>query len=50
MDAVNLYICYELEWWLRDLDTVFTLGNCLFGSAKLTKNADQENTNAAAMV
>ena len=27
---------------MRDLDTDFTLGNCLFGSAKLTKNADPD--------
>ena len=24
----------------KDLDTDFTLGSCLFGSVKLTKNAD----------
>ena len=40
MDAVNLYICYTLDQWSRDLDTDVTLGNCLFGSVKLTKNAD----------
>ena len=35
LDAVNLYICYEL-----DLGIDFTLSNCLFGFGKLTKNAD----------
>ena len=42
MDAVNLFICYELDRWSRDLCTDFSLGNCLFGSAKLTKNADPD--------
>ena len=27
LDAVNLYICYTLDRWSRDLDTDFTLGN-----------------------
>ena len=35
---MNLYISYTLDWWSRDLNTDFTLGNCLFGSVKLTKN------------
>ena len=42
MDATNLYICYELDWWSRDIDTDFTLGNCLFESVKVTKNADPD--------
>ena len=37
---VNLYIYYTLNQWSRDLNTDFTLGNCLFGCVKLTKNAD----------
>lgn len=37
---VNLYIAYELDKWWRYLNTNFTLGNCLFGIAKLTRNAD----------
>ena len=40
LGPVNLYICYTLDRWSKDLDTDFTLGNCLFGSVKLTKNAD----------
>ena len=40
LSVVNLYICYTLDRWSRDLDTDFTLGNCLFGSVKLTKNSD----------
>ena len=38
--VINLYISYTLGHQLRNLNTDFTLGNCLFGSAKLTKNAD----------
>ena len=38
--AINLYISYTLNPQLRNLNTEFTLGNCLFGSVKLTKNAD----------
>ena len=41
-DVVNLYICYTLDWCSRDLDTDFALGNCLFRSVKLTKNADPD--------
>ena len=37
---INLF--YTQERWSRDLDTDFTLHNCLFGSVKLTKNADQD--------
>ena len=36
-----LYISYELDT-SKDLDTNFTLGNCLFGAIKLTKNADPD--------
>ena len=40
LHAVISYICYTLDRWSRDLDTDFKLGNCLFGSVKLSKNAD----------
>ena len=33
---------YTLGPQLRNLNTDFTLGNCLFGSVKLTKNADPD--------
>ena len=36
----NLYIASELNKWWRYLNTNFTLGNCFFGIAKLTRNAD----------
>ena len=43
--VINLYISHTLTPWLKNLNIVFTLDNCLFGSAKLTKNADLDNTN-----
>ena len=36
--VMNLYSSYKLTPWSRNLDTVFPLDNCLFGSVKLTKN------------
>ena len=39
---VNLCISYKLNPQFRNLNIDFTLGNCLFGSVKLTKNADLE--------
>ena len=38
--VINLYISYALGPQLRNLNIDFTLGNRLFGSVKLTKNAD----------
>ena len=38
--VINLDISYTLNPWLRNLNTYFTLKNYLFGSLKLTKNAD----------
>ena len=38
--ALNLYISYILNPWLRNLKTDLTLNNYLFGSAELTENAD----------
>ena len=38
--VINLYISYTLGPQFRNLRTDFTLGNCLFGSVKPTKNAD----------
>ena len=42
LGTINLYISYTLDQWSRDLNTDFTLGNCLFGSVKLTENADPD--------
>ena len=38
--VINIYISYMLNSWLRNLNTDFTLNNCLFWSVKLNKNAD----------
>ena len=40
----NLYISYTLGPQLRNLHKDFTLGNCLFGSVKVTKNADLDKS------
>ena len=40
--VINIYIFYTLNPWLRNLNIDFTLNNCLFGSVKLTKNADPD--------
>ena len=37
---MNLFIVYELDTWLQDLSADFALKYFLFGSVKLTKNAD----------
>ena len=39
---LNLYITYELDAWSKDLNTDFTLRNCLFGAVDLGKNADPD--------
>ena len=41
-NVINTYISYTLNPWLKNLKTDFTLNNCLFGSTKLTKNADPD--------
>ena len=41
-NIVNLYITSKLDAWLKDLNTDFTLDHCLFGTVKLTKNADPD--------
>ena len=38
--VISLYISYILNPWLRNLNIDFILNICLFGSVKLTKNAD----------
>ena len=37
---VNLFILFELDTWSQDINTDFSLKYYLFGSVKLTKNAD----------
>ena len=41
-NVVNLYFSYELNAWSRDLNTYFTIDNCLFGAVKLSKNTDPD--------
>ena len=38
---MSLYIVYELNSWSRNPANNFTLKNCLFGTVKLTRNADK---------
>ena len=42
--VINIYISYTLSPWLRSLKIDFTLKNCLFGSVKLTRNADPDKS------
>ena len=39
-NVVNCCIAYELDTRSGALNTDFTLGSCLFGAVKFTKNAD----------
>ena len=39
-NVLNLFIVYKLDTWSRNLNSDFTLDDCLFGAVKLTKNAD----------
>ena len=43
--VINLYISYTLGQQLKNLSTDFRLRNCLFGSVKLTKNANPDKYN-----
>ena len=38
----NFFIAYELDIWSQDLNSDFTLKDCLFGGVKLAKNADTD--------
>ena len=42
INLYNLYMSYILSPWLRNLNTGFTLNNCLFASVKQTKNVDPD--------
>ena len=43
-NVVSLFIVYDLDTWSRDLNTDFTLKDCLFGAVKLSKNPDPDTT------
>ena len=47
---INLYISYTLGPQLRDFNRDFTLGNFLFGSVKLTENADSDKYSCSSYV
>ena len=49
-NIVNLFIVYELDSWPQDVDNNFTLGGCLFGGVKLTKNVDPDKYSYRVMV
>ena len=40
--AVNVYIVYDLDNWLKILHRNFTLKNCLFGATTRVKNNNKE--------
>ena len=42
---LNLYIVYGFNDWLRNHINTFTLKSCLFGTVKLTRNADKSKFN-----
>ena len=37
-NRISFLIVYEFDAWSRDLNTIFTLKDCLFGGIKLAKN------------
>ena len=41
-NIINIFIVYELDTWSRDLNSDFTVKDCLFGGVKLVKNADPD--------
>ena len=41
-NVASLLIAYELDSWPSNLRTDFTLGGCIFGCVRLTKNADPD--------
>ena len=41
-NRIHFFIIYKLDTGSRDLNTDFTLKDCLFGGAKLAKNNDQD--------
>ena len=41
-NRINFFIVYELNMWSRDLNSDFTLKNCIFGDVKLANNAEPD--------
>ena len=49
-NIINFSIVYEFDICLEDLNANSTLKDCLFGSIKLTKNADPDKYSHSGMV
>ena len=41
-NIIIFFVVYELDTWSRDLNSDFTLKDCLFGGVKLAKNTDPD--------
>ena len=41
-NIIYFFIVFELDTWSRDLNSDFTLKDCLFGGVKLAKYADPD--------
>ena len=41
-NIIIYFIIYELDTWLRELNSDFNLKECLFGGVKLPENAEQD--------
>ena len=41
-NRIKFFIIYELDTWSRDLNSDFTLKDCLFGGIRLAKNANPD--------
>ena len=41
-NRINFLTVYELDTWSQDLNSDFSLKDCLFGGNKLAKNADPD--------
>ena len=41
-NRIIFFIVYELDTWSRNLNSGFTLKDCLFGDFKLAKNVDPD--------
>lgn len=46
-NVVNVFVVCRLNIWSRCLNTIFTLGDCLFGTVKLTKNTDPDESGSS---
>ena len=42
-NIISFFIVYELDAWSRDINSDFTLKDCLFGDVKIAKTTDTDN-------